>query len=229
MAERHASINDLPIAAGDQLFLSDSAGARPADHPGLSDPSLYGTACAAMPPTVALNSAMMSATIIVTGLTASICPQTWPNNGDAAFHVAAVIKGAGVGQLFAQVERAGGGDDLGACCLHGADRLARVGRQDNGVILAGRDDGLLPVRVHARLGRGDKTGAHLDTVGAEREGRRHAASVADAANGADWQVDMVADQRDQHHRRDKVRVLKSSALAALDHKAVDPRRHRLER
>ena len=79
-AERHASINDLQVAASDRQFLWESAGARPADHPGLSVMGVYGTACAAMPPTVALNSAMMSATIVATGLTASIRPQTWPNN-----------------------------------------------------------------------------------------------------------------------------------------------------
>jgi nuclear transport factor 2 (NTF2) superfamily protein len=37
MAERHASINDVPIAASDRLFLWDAPGPRPADHPGLSE------------------------------------------------------------------------------------------------------------------------------------------------------------------------------------------------
>ncbi|KPF72161.1 50S ribosomal protein L21 [alpha proteobacterium AAP81b] len=37
MAERHASINDVAIAAADRLFHWDRAGVRPADHPGLSD------------------------------------------------------------------------------------------------------------------------------------------------------------------------------------------------
>jgi nuclear transport factor 2 (NTF2) superfamily protein len=36
MAERHASINDLPIAEADRLFRWP-AGRRPDDHPGLSD------------------------------------------------------------------------------------------------------------------------------------------------------------------------------------------------
>ena len=36
MAERHASINDLPIAAEERLFRWPH-GPRPADHPGLSD------------------------------------------------------------------------------------------------------------------------------------------------------------------------------------------------
>ncbi|MCB1359362.1 MAG: nuclear transport factor 2 family protein [Maritimibacter sp.] len=36
MAERHASINDLPIAAGDRLFHWPQ-GPRPDGHPGLSD------------------------------------------------------------------------------------------------------------------------------------------------------------------------------------------------
>ena len=36
MAERHASINDLPIAAADRLF-HWPLGRRPDDHPGLSD------------------------------------------------------------------------------------------------------------------------------------------------------------------------------------------------
>lgn len=36
MVRRHASINDLPIAAGDRLFLWP-LGRRPDDHPGLSD------------------------------------------------------------------------------------------------------------------------------------------------------------------------------------------------
>jgi len=36
MAERHASINDVPIAAGDRLFLWDRAGPRPVDHPDLT-------------------------------------------------------------------------------------------------------------------------------------------------------------------------------------------------
>jgi nuclear transport factor 2 (NTF2) superfamily protein len=37
MAERHASINDIPIAATDRKFHWDRSGVRPADHPGLSD------------------------------------------------------------------------------------------------------------------------------------------------------------------------------------------------
>ena len=37
MAERHASINDTPIAEADRLFHWDHAGPRPADHPGLSE------------------------------------------------------------------------------------------------------------------------------------------------------------------------------------------------
>ena len=36
MAERHASINDVPIAEADRLFHWDRSGPRPADHPGLS-------------------------------------------------------------------------------------------------------------------------------------------------------------------------------------------------
>ncbi len=37
MKTRHASINDLPIAESDRLFHWDPRGARPEDHPGLSD------------------------------------------------------------------------------------------------------------------------------------------------------------------------------------------------
>ena len=37
MRERHASINDVAIEAGDRLFHWDRAGVRPAQHPGLSD------------------------------------------------------------------------------------------------------------------------------------------------------------------------------------------------
>jgi len=37
MRERHASINDVPIAAEDRKFLWDAPGPRPADHPGLSE------------------------------------------------------------------------------------------------------------------------------------------------------------------------------------------------
>lgn len=37
MAERLASINDLPIAETDRLFLWDRAGVRPVGHPGLSE------------------------------------------------------------------------------------------------------------------------------------------------------------------------------------------------
>jgi len=37
MAERHASINDLPIDESERLFFWDTTGPRPADHPGLSD------------------------------------------------------------------------------------------------------------------------------------------------------------------------------------------------
>jgi nuclear transport factor 2 (NTF2) superfamily protein len=37
MAERHASINDVPIAESDRLFRWDRSGPRPLDHPGLSD------------------------------------------------------------------------------------------------------------------------------------------------------------------------------------------------
>lgn len=37
MAQRHASINDVPIAEADRKFRWDSSGPRPADHPGLTD------------------------------------------------------------------------------------------------------------------------------------------------------------------------------------------------
>ena len=37
MAERHASINDIPIAAADRKFHWDRSAVRPADHPGLSE------------------------------------------------------------------------------------------------------------------------------------------------------------------------------------------------
>ena len=37
MAERHASINDRPIAEADRLFRWPAPGPRPADHPGLSE------------------------------------------------------------------------------------------------------------------------------------------------------------------------------------------------
>jgi len=37
MRERHASINDVPIAESDRLFHWDRGGPRPADHPGLTD------------------------------------------------------------------------------------------------------------------------------------------------------------------------------------------------
>lgn len=36
MRRREASINDLPIAAGDRRFLWDAPGPRPKDHPGLA-------------------------------------------------------------------------------------------------------------------------------------------------------------------------------------------------
>jgi nuclear transport factor 2 (NTF2) superfamily protein len=36
MRRREASINDVPIAAGDRRFLWDAPGPRPKDHPGLS-------------------------------------------------------------------------------------------------------------------------------------------------------------------------------------------------
>ena len=37
MRRREASINDVPIAAGDRRFLWQPQGPRPADHPGLSE------------------------------------------------------------------------------------------------------------------------------------------------------------------------------------------------
>ena len=37
MRQRHASINDVPIAAADRRFHWPAPGPRPADHPGLSD------------------------------------------------------------------------------------------------------------------------------------------------------------------------------------------------
>jgi nuclear transport factor 2 (NTF2) superfamily protein len=37
MAERHASINDVPIAEADRKFRWDRSSPRPPDHPGLSD------------------------------------------------------------------------------------------------------------------------------------------------------------------------------------------------
>lgn len=37
MRERHASINDVPIAADERLFHWDCSGPTPMDHPGLSE------------------------------------------------------------------------------------------------------------------------------------------------------------------------------------------------
>ena len=37
MRRRDASINDVPINAGDRKFLWDAPGPRPADHPGLEE------------------------------------------------------------------------------------------------------------------------------------------------------------------------------------------------
>jgi hypothetical protein len=37
MQRRHASINDLPIAASERKFHWAAPGPRPKDHPGLSD------------------------------------------------------------------------------------------------------------------------------------------------------------------------------------------------
>jgi nuclear transport factor 2 (NTF2) superfamily protein len=37
MRRREASINDVPISAGDRKFLWPAPGPRPADHPGLTD------------------------------------------------------------------------------------------------------------------------------------------------------------------------------------------------
>ncbi|GAA4737957.1 hypothetical protein GCM10025783_05570 [Amnibacterium soli] len=37
MAERHASINDVPIEEADRLFRWDRSAPRPADHPGLTE------------------------------------------------------------------------------------------------------------------------------------------------------------------------------------------------
>jgi len=37
MAERHASINDVPVAEADRLFRWPAPGPRPADHPGLTE------------------------------------------------------------------------------------------------------------------------------------------------------------------------------------------------
>lgn len=37
MAERHASINDVPIEESERLFRWDRTGPRPADHPGLTE------------------------------------------------------------------------------------------------------------------------------------------------------------------------------------------------
>lgn len=36
MAQRHASINDVPISEGERLFHWDAPGPRPEDHPGLT-------------------------------------------------------------------------------------------------------------------------------------------------------------------------------------------------
>ena len=40
MAERHASINDVPIDEADRKFRWDRSGPRPQDHPGLGDLAL---------------------------------------------------------------------------------------------------------------------------------------------------------------------------------------------
>ena len=37
MAQRHASINDVPISEGERLFHWDAPGPRPEDHPGLTE------------------------------------------------------------------------------------------------------------------------------------------------------------------------------------------------
>ena len=97
------------------------------------------------------------------------------------------------------------------------------------VVLAGVDDGVLPVLVDGRLRRAHHARAHLDALGTHGERGRHRRAVDETAGGDDRHVDLRTDQRQQHHRRDRPWALESTALAALDDQAVDPRVDRFHR
>ena len=75
--------------------------------------------------------------------------------------------------------------------------------------------------MHRRFRGRDHARAHLDAFGAEREGRRHGASIDHAAGRDDRHVDLLADQRQQHHGGDLARVLEAAAFAAFDDQPVD--------
>ena len=64
----------------------------------------------------------------------------------------------------------------------------------------GIDDGLLVVRMHRALGAGHEAGAHLDRLGAQRKGRRHAAAVANAASGYQRHIGAGPNGLQQHQR-----------------------------
>ena len=77
--------------------------------------------------------------------------------------------------------------------------------------------------MHRALGAADEARPHLDPLGAASKGRRHAATVADAAGGDHRHVDARADRLQQHQRRHLLGVLEAAPLGALNDQAVHPR------
>jgi hypothetical protein len=91
------------------------------------------------------------------------------------------------------------------------------------------DDRVLVVGMHRALERGDEARAHGDALGAEREGRRHAAPVDDAAGRHDRHVDLLAHRLQQREGVHLLGIADAGALGALDDQPVDPGIDRLLR
>jgi hypothetical protein len=83
--------------------------------------------------------------------------------------------------------------------------------------------------MHRTLERGDEPRAHGDALGAQREGRRHAAPVDDPARRHDRHVDLFPHSLQQREGVDLLGVADAGTLCALDDQPVHPGIDRLLR
>ena len=100
--------------------------------------------------------------------------------------------------------------------------VAQRAHDQPGVELGCGDDGVLDPLVDRGLLRGDESRAHVDAVGAHRQGRDQAAPVGLAAGRHERDLELVGGARQQDHVRHIVLARVTAALEAIDGTASQP-------